>query len=459
MAYGQNAGGYGGAIRRTKPRDDAALNALTSGVVSGNMDPRALQDYVKERSQDEGPGGAIRRQTPDMQEVRRQRLQQEVQFGQSKLRYAQTHPDTRQGGSFQATPGGPTIEFSSQQAGDAGKLAGGIRGAYEAYKGQGAIKAMKAAQLAEQVKVQQAQQAPPAQAAAPVQPQIDPATGNAKGYDPALDNFRNSGGTTKMAYGETPAQYAGRAAREANPSLYQTQAEQYFRDNPPQTPQPAQDSPAQAPQAQQAPASTDDFTNVGKMAENKLKQLQAAVPGSPEARSLSVQLDMLRKTQGKFAELQPQAPAAQPAPAAGTQAPATTDPATGWPLRHDGTKKGTGFLGIQKTTNGGVATELTVGVSFDGQPEMEIPTYVPTLTKEELDWLNAGGNPLDKSPIGKSIYRKAISHAQERIRAGKSQFIETDKGELPAVKADADFDRLPSGTEFIGPDGKKWRKK
>ena len=163
---------------------------------------------------------------------------------------------------------------------------------------------------------------------------------------------------------------------------------------------------------------------------------------------------------GQAGQVQPQpAPGGAALAAPGGTAVPDQNAQANWPLRHDGTKKGTGFLGIQKTTNGGVATELTIGVSFDGKPEMEIPTYVPTLTKEELDWLNAGGNPLDKSPIGKSIYQKAISHALERLRAGKSPFIETDKGELPSVKTDADFDRLPSGTDFIGPNGKKRRKK
>jgi len=51
---------------------------------------------------------------------------------------------------------------------------------------------------------------------------IDPAIGNARGYDPALDNFRRDP-TTKMAYGESQGDYAERAMRTADPAYARSQ--------------------------------------------------------------------------------------------------------------------------------------------------------------------------------------------------------------------------------------------
>lgn len=88
-------------------------------------------------------------------------------------------------------------------------------------------------------------------------------------------------------------------------------------------------------------------------------------------------------------------------------------------LRKDGTRKGTGFLGALPMTDGSrdFMTEVSVGVNFDGK-EVEIPTLVPTLTKEEVDYIRAGGDPTKN----KSIMDKAVEHARKRIAKGLSPF-------------------------------------
>jgi hypothetical protein len=84
-------------------------------------------------------------------------------------------------------------------------------------------------------------------------------------------------------------------------------------------------------------------------------------------------------------------------------------------LRNDGTKKGSGWLGELKRPDGGVSTELSIGVNFDGK-EREIPALVPALTKEEIKHLLGGGEPT------KAIIDKAVDHARGRINDGKSPF-------------------------------------
>jgi len=85
--------------------------------------------------------------------------------------------------------------------------------------------------------------------------------------------------------------------------------------------------------------------------------------------------------------------------------------------RIDGTPKGTGWLGELKTSNGDIATELSIGVNFDGKDYL-IPSLVPTLTKEEVQYLLQGNSPTDE------IIQKAIDHAIKLIQQGKSPFKE-----------------------------------
>ena len=91
--------------------------------------------------------------------------------------------------------------------------------------------------------------------------------------------------------------------------------------------------------------------------------------------------------------------------------------------RHDGTNKGTGWLGELTMTDGSdrTMTEFSVGVTIKGK-ETEIPSVVPTLTKKELDHLLSGGK------VTKDIEKKAFKHAMKRIEQGLSPFKNDGKG-------------------------------
>jgi hypothetical protein len=84
-------------------------------------------------------------------------------------------------------------------------------------------------------------------------------------------------------------------------------------------------------------------------------------------------------------------------------------------IREDGTQKGKGFLGELATPSGKKATEISIGVRIDGK-ETLIPTLVPTLTQEEIDYLVQGGK------VTKPIVQKAVAHARQRMAEGKSPF-------------------------------------
>ena len=87
-------------------------------------------------------------------------------------------------------------------------------------------------------------------------------------------------------------------------------------------------------------------------------------------------------------------------------------------FRKDGTPKGIGFLGELKRPDGKVSTEFSIGVNFDGK-ETEIPSLVPTLTKEEINYLL---NLKKGTKIPRNIIDKAVSHARDRISRGLSPF-------------------------------------
>ena len=93
-----------------------------------------------------------------------------------------------------------------------------------------------------------------------------------------------------------------------------------------------------------------------------------------------------------------------------------------WGKREDGSPKGGGFLGVLKRPGGGISTEISIGVPINGK-ETEIPTLVPTLDEKEKNWLLTH-SPKDKMP--ESIRQKAVAHAEERIKAGKSPFAGTE---------------------------------
>lgn len=96
--------------------------------------------------------------------------------------------------------------------------------------------------------------------------------------------------------------------------------------------------------------------------------------------------------------------------------------------RADGTKKGPGFFGELKRPDGDFSTEISIGVEFDGQ-ETEIPTLVPTLTREEVDYL------LDDNDPTEEIIDKAVAHALDRFKQKKSAFIQPGEKYVAKPKA------------------------
>lgn len=84
-------------------------------------------------------------------------------------------------------------------------------------------------------------------------------------------------------------------------------------------------------------------------------------------------------------------------------------------------KKGQGFWGKLQRPGGGVSTELSIGVNFDGK-DIEIPSLVPTLTIEEVNYLLHGNEPTS------GIVDKAVAHARQRMRKRKNPFAQ--QGEI-----------------------------
>ena len=110
-----------------------------------------------------------------------------------------------------------------------------------------------------------------------------------------------------------------------------------------------------------------------------------------------------------------------------------------WDKRADGSTKGTGFLGPKTRADGRVSTEISVGVDFGGNKNVEIPTMVPGLDASELNTLMTRK---DTDPVPDSVVSKAVKHAKTRIRAGRSPFAGDDEingkdmGELDRTWAD-----------------------
>lgn len=88
-------------------------------------------------------------------------------------------------------------------------------------------------------------------------------------------------------------------------------------------------------------------------------------------------------------------------------------------IRPDGTKKGTGFLGVLKNEKGQDVTEYSVGVQIDGK-EIDVPTLVPTLTDEEIQIVLKASATGEQLP--NSIIEKATRFAQQRLANGESQY-------------------------------------
>ena len=92
-------------------------------------------------------------------------------------------------------------------------------------------------------------------------------------------------------------------------------------------------------------------------------------------------------------------------------------PAAQYGYRPDGTPKGLGYYGKLKRPDGDYSTELSIGVEMDGK-EQEIPSLVPGLKPQEIDWLLNNGEMTDE------IVRKAYEHAMQRMKSGYSPFFD-----------------------------------
>jgi hypothetical protein len=103
--------------------------------------------------------------------------------------------------------------------------------------------------------------------------------------------------------------------------------------------------------------------------------------------------------------------------------PESVDKST-WAKRSDGSDKSMGYLGPLKNANGSVSTELSIGVKIKGK-EMDIPTLVPTLTRQEV---NTVLNLKEGEKMPESIVQKAVDHAQMRLADGKSPFADDKDG-------------------------------
>lgn len=93
--------------------------------------------------------------------------------------------------------------------------------------------------------------------------------------------------------------------------------------------------------------------------------------------------------------------------------------------RSDGSKKSArGFLGpVKNKVEGGTMTEVSVGMEINGK-EMEVPTMVPTLTKQEIETLSNMKLEGNARNIPESIIMKAKQHALQRIEQGLSPFYQ-----------------------------------
>lgn len=121
-------------------------------------------------------------------------------------------------------------------------------------------------------------------------------------------------------------------------------------------------------------------------------------------------------------------PVATPAPAAETPTAKPNTPN----MRPDGTAKGNGYLGVLKASDGSNVTEYSMStgdVKVKGK-EIDFPTIVPTLTKEEVNLMLTDIIPNNKR-IPDAIANKAIDHAKKRIKEGRSVFADKQDGKDP----------------------------
>lgn len=82
--------------------------------------------------------------------------------------------------------------------------------------------------------------------------------------------------------------------------------------------------------------------------------------------------------------------------------------------------KGPGFFGNLQHITGMPSTEISIGID-----NMEVPSLVPTLTRDEINFLLQGNKP------SKKIADKAAEYAKMRASQGKSPFAQRGELEWP----------------------------
>lgn len=113
-------------------------------------------------------------------------------------------------------------------------------------------------------------------------------------------------------------------------------------------------------------------------------------------------------------------------------------------FRSDGSKKSaTGFLGpIKNLVTGGTMTEFTTNWEDAG---IEIPTMVPTLSAEEVEYMRRmkPGQGWDRSnPMDASILSKAKDHARMRIKQGKSPYYQDGEDQAKQMRTGGIVDNV-----------------
>lgn len=96
--------------------------------------------------------------------------------------------------------------------------------------------------------------------------------------------------------------------------------------------------------------------------------------------------------------------------------------------RQDNSEKGMGYFGPMKRQDGGISTEISIGTNIGGK-EIDIPLMVPTLETKELKYLL--DTPVDSKSfmqnMPQTIIKKAVEHANMRMKMGKSPFKMADE--------------------------------
>lgn len=160
--------------------------------------------------------------------------------------------------------------------------------------------------------------------------------------------------------------------------------------------------------------------------DGNLQQVWTSLPNATPGAYANKSWDEMKRII-KSGESSPRGPLL--ASANGADAGPLTMPEGGWGKRPDGSEKGNGFLGPLRRPDGGVMTEYSVGVEINGK-EMDIPTLVPTLSKEQVNHIL---NMKEGDRMPPEIIDKAVAFAEKRVKEGKPVFAQP--GESPAGDA------------------------